>query len=200
MLNEITDNFDKNLRRVENLMNLYKSITVGAGRKPTNSSDLLRATVVLLHSTLEDFLRNILAWKLPDQNSSKLENVPLKGTSASGRKTKFHLGELVEFRSKNVNELIQESVKEYLNKQSFNNTEDIASALIAIGIEVNEPIRNYFTHLEIMIKRRHNIVHQADRQDISGRGYHRIKSISLNQVNTWKNNVDGLTLKIVGAL
>ena len=90
MISEITDNFDNNIGRVDNLISLYKSITSGGGRKPTYSSNLLRATVVLLHSTLEDFLRNILVWKLPNKDSSKLEGIPLKGMPTVGRKTKFH--------------------------------------------------------------------------------------------------------------
>lgn len=200
MISEITDTFDSNIGRVNNLISLYRSITVGPGRKPTNSSDLLRATVVILHSTLEDFLRNLLVWKLPDQDSSKLENVPLIGKSSTGKKTKFHLGELVEHKNRQVEDLIKDSVSEYLNMQSFNSTVDIAKALSSMGIEINEPIRNCFPKLEVMIKRRHNIVHQADRQNESGKGYHRVKSISLNQVNGWKEKVDELTLQIIRAL
>lgn len=200
MISEITDTFDSNIGRVNNLISLYRSITVGPGRKPTNSSDLLRATVVILHSTLEDFLRNLLVWKLPDQDSSKLENVPLIGKSSTGKKTKFHLGELVEHKNRQVEDLIKDSVTEYLNMQSFNSTVDIAKALSSMGIEINEPIRNCFPKLEVMIKRRHNIVHQADRQNESGKGYHRVKSISLNQVNGWKEKVDELTLQIIRAL
>jgi len=82
--------------------------------------------VVLLHSTLEDFLRNILVWKLPNKDSSKLEGIPLKGMPTVGRKTKFHLGELVEFKGIQVEELISESVKEFLDTQSFNSSADIA--------------------------------------------------------------------------
>ena len=56
MIEDIMFTFEKNFVRLDNLISLYKSLSIGKGRKPTNSLDILRATTVLAHSTLEDYL------------------------------------------------------------------------------------------------------------------------------------------------
>lgn len=188
--------FEKNFLRLKNLIELYKSISIGQGRKPTNSLDILRATTVLAHSTLEDYLRNLLLWKLPSENQEKINNIPLLGTSLIGRPTKFSLGELTLHRGKSINEVINESVKEYLNTVSFNDTSDIVKALNSISITITPEIQNLFPTLNEMIKRRHNIVHRADRDVSIGRGNHRIKSISVQKVEKWKKQIDKLVIEI----
>lgn len=196
MIDDIMFTFEKNFLRLKNLIELYKSISIGQGRKPTNSLDILRATTVLAHSTLEDYLRNLLLWKLPSENQEKINNIPLLGTSLIGRPTKFSLGELTLHRGKSINEVINESVKEYLNTVSFNDTSDIVKALNSISITITPEIQNLFPTLNEMIKRRHNIVHRADRDVSIGRGNHRIKSISVQKVEKWKKQIDKLVIEI----
>lgn len=188
--------FEKNFLRLKNLIELYKSISTGQGRKPTNSLDILRATTVLAHSTLEDYLRNLLLWKLPSENQEKINNIPLMGTSLIGRPTKFSLGELTLHRGKSIDEVIDASVKEYLNTVSFNDTSDIVKALTSISITITPEMQNLFPTLNEMIKRRHNIVHRADRDVSVGRGNHRIKSISVQKVEKWKKEIDKLVIEI----
>ncbi|MDT9136239.1 hypothetical protein RSW15_24200, partial [Escherichia coli] len=91
-------------------------------RKPANSLHILRATTVLTHATLEDYLRNLLQWRLPHQDTDKIENIPLVGTSAIGRPSKFNLGELVAHKNKRIDTVIKESIAEYLGILSFNDT------------------------------------------------------------------------------
>lgn len=198
---EITSMFDKNFERLNNLLSLYKSLSNNKGRKTTNTTDLLRATVVLMHSTLEDFLRNILLWKLPYTSKEKINEVPLLGTSESGRRTKFELGELLLHKNKTIEEVIYLSVKEYLNTISFNDTNDIAKHLINIGITITEDMNKiYFPQLKEMIKRRHNIVHQADRESKQGVGHHKIKYLSYKQVQDWKDIVDRFVQEVLKLL
>ena len=188
--------FDKNFLRLNNLIGLYKSLPGGQGRKPTNSLDILRATTVLAHSTLEDYLRNLLNWKLPDQNRDKINHIPLVGISETGRATKFTLGDLVVHRGKTIDTIIHSSVTEYLSTVSFNDTSDIASALTGISLAVTKEIQEIFPTLNEMIKRRHNIVHRADRDNNIGSGHHKIKSISVRQIETWKKAIDKLVVEI----
>lgn len=196
MIENIMFTFDKNFLRLNNLIDLYKSLSTGKGRRPTNSLDILRATTVLCHSTLEDYLRSLLNWKLPLQNKEKINHVPLVGTSEIGRAIKFTLGELVAHKGRSVDEVISLSVNEYLGTVSFNDTSDIASSLRGISLEVTNEIQEIFPTLNEMIKRRHNIVHRADRDDTLGRGNHKIKSIGVRQVESWKKAIDNLVIEI----
>lgn len=201
MLDDILYIFEKNFERLNGLISLYQSITGAArGRRTTNSLDLLRATVVITHSTLEDFIRSLMAWKLPLSNDvNRFNQISLTGTGLS-RKTKFELGELLQFRGRTIDSVIHQSVKEHLNLMSFNNPTDLISAITSIGINVNHDIQNLLPTLEEMIQRRHTIVHQADRNMAAGPGFQRIASISLNKVNLWKNSVDQFANLIVQQL
>ena len=95
-------------------------MSTGKGRKPTNSLDILRATTVLAHSTLEDYLRNLLNWRLPQQNKDKISHIPLVGTSESGRATKFTLGDLVIHKVEHPDKIynkLQDAVLNAANEQ-----------------------------------------------------------------------------------
>lgn len=198
MIDDIMYIYEKNYGRTNNLISLYITTTAGKkGRRPIENLDLLRVTVVMLHSTLEDFLRNLLNWKLPESNKEKLNKVPMLTTSYDARRTKFELGELIEHKGISIDELIKKSVNEYLNSQSFNSTNDISNALRDIGIENNNSVKSYYPEIEKMIKRRHNIVHQADREFLLGSTIHKVKPITLEQVKKWQLSIDRLVLEIV---
>jgi hypothetical protein len=81
MIDEIRGNLNYNLTRVENLVVIYENHpeTKGQGRKPAEQLDILRASVVMLHASLEDVLRKIAYWKLPDANTDVLNDIPLAG-------------------------------------------------------------------------------------------------------------------------
>lgn len=194
ILEEIVFTFDKNFERLNNLLQLYETISTGKGRKPTNTIDLLRATVVLTHSTLEDFLRSVMLWRLPNADKDVISTIPLIGT---GTKNTFDFGKLLPHKSKTVEEIITLSVREYLNSRSFNNTEQITGSLNSVNISINDEMRQTFRALDEMIKRRHNIVHQADRESKKGKGYHRIKSLSHQTVSSWRDAVDKFVKEVI---
>lgn len=196
MIDDIMVVFDGNIRRINQLLELYAGLTDGAGRRDTHKVEILRASVVLLHSSLEDYLRNLLRWKLPLTSVNRMNEIPLAGIDDKNR-TKFQLGELIRHRDKSVDEIIALSVDEHLSKTSFNNIADITRTLFDIGVALDEQSRKrLFPKLEAMMKRRHHIVHQADRSDKSGSGQHRYKSLSANQVVDWKKTVDKFVLQI----
>lgn len=196
MIDDIVYAFENNFKRLKNLIDLYESLSSGRGRKSTQELDLLRATTVLAHATLEDYLRSLLAWRLPLADKDKLKRVPLRGISDSNRSTKFELSDLVEFRGQTVDEVIELSVKEYLGMQSYNDTNDIVAALSTISVDITKEIRSTFSSLDEMIRRRHNIVHRADRDEKSGKGNHQIKSINSNQVKAWKLTIDTFATEV----
>lgn len=76
---DIERRFAANLDRVQHLMDIYQNAGSGMGRRPVETTDVLRSAVVFLHATLEDFLRTLLAWRLPQAEAAHLKEVPLAG-------------------------------------------------------------------------------------------------------------------------
>lgn len=200
MLEDIVFLFDKNFRRANSLIELYLSLPK-KGYSVYARSDLLRVTIVMLHSTLEDFLRNLLNWKLPEvANKDLLSKIPINANNQfDNRKTKFGLDELVDYKGKTIDEIISVSIKNHLDTISFNSVEDIVSNLKKINIRPSVQMENYFPLISEMIDRRHNIVHQADRELIPGK-ISRIKSINYKTVLKYKNTVDKMVNEIVNQI
>ncbi|MCG8996733.1 hypothetical protein LH435_15775 [Laribacter hongkongensis] len=180
----IRKNFDRNIARTRGLLNVYDN-SVGPGRPDTILSDLLRAAVVMLHAAFEDACRSVAAQKLPTADSAVLEDIPFVGTK--GRAKAIHLGELSKHRGKTVDDLIQESITQFLDGFSVNNASEIDAYLQKIGIVNPGSFRRSlnFGTLCIAIKRRHHIVHQADKNPTGGRGHHAAQPISRDTVEQW---------------
>lgn len=201
MIDDIIYIYDKNFGRSNSLLKLYKDLTIGKkGRRPVAYIDLLRVTVVMLHSTLEDYLRNLLTWKLPNSTKEKLNKIPLYSSEYDPRKTKFELGELIEHKDKKISELINLSVVKYLDGESFNNTTDINSALLNINLHVDDSIKKYYGELDKMIKRRHKIVHKADKDNLKNISNHNLETIDLQNVELWQKTVDQFVLETIKKL
>lgn len=177
MLNEISELLNENLERVENLVSLYGEPT--PGRRKVHDTDLLRAALVLLHASMEDYLRSLLLWKIGDFDEETLNKYGFPN-GAKRPPTKITLGELSAYRGKTVDDLIEDAVKSHLEEfQSFNDLGEVKRALERCGIR-HEALEDFnFGELPAMISRRHNIVHKADRNDAAGgQGNHKTKSIS----------------------
>ena len=78
-----------------------------------------------------------------------------------GRAEKFLLGALDEHRGKTVDQLIHESVENYLDRESFGSSYDVNEVLTQMGLD-NAPFKPLYADLDQMMKRRHRIVHEAD--------------------------------------
>lgn len=191
MLNEITALLDENLERVENLVSLYGPPT--PGRRKVHDTDVLRAALVLLHASMEDYLRSLLVWKIDTFDAETLSGYGLPNGKPNPQK-KFDLGDISRHRGKSVDDLIRHAVKSHLEEfQSFNHLGDVKDALKKCGI-ANETVDAYnFGELPEMIARRHNIVHKADKNEVvGGPGNHRTKSIGPKTVNNYLQAVRGL--------
>lgn len=188
MKQTIEDRFQLNIARVKNLVQIYGVITAGTGqgRKGHQQTDVLRAAVVLLHASMEDVLRSLAHWKLPASSALVLDEFPLVGT---GPNTKFSLGALSAHKGKSVNDVIKASVDKYLERSNYNNNAEVAKLLGQIGLNASA-VNHTFPLLEEVMKRRHLIVHRADKDDVGGRGNHRVKSLGPSTVNSWIFNVE----------
>ena len=111
---QIEKHFRENVERIENPIETYDEVTdSGKGRREVRHQDLLRAAVTFLHAALEDVVRSIAEWKLPQAGQDDLTDVGLPGLKSN----QFHLGYLTYHRGKSINELLEESVNAYLELQ-----------------------------------------------------------------------------------
>src|SRR5262245_40538212 len=120
------ERYENNGLRVTNLITLADINMTG------NASDVLRAAVVFLHATLEDFLRTICSDRAEKLDREKLSTLSLVGTDYSNKK--FSLQSLLDHKDKNVGDLINESIRSWLRRTSFNETSDITGILTNFGV------------------------------------------------------------------
>jgi RiboL-PSP-HEPN len=170
---QIKDFYLVSLDRIDALMEHSKALRA-KGEKEL-ASDILRAAVVLLHATLEDFLRSVEDRLLPYCGEDALKDVPLIG---QGKNAKLHLGNLAAHRGKSVLDVIQDSVKEYLDKKTYNNIPTIENLLKKLGIDPSA-VSSLHPPIGRLITRRHQIVHRGDKQN------GKLKPISPEQVEKW---------------
>ena len=198
MKNQIQERLRRNLARVRHLVASYTLLAgAGQGRRPVNTSDLLRAATVFLHAALEDLLRSIELWKLPAAGEDRLNQIALAGMT--GRAEKFALGKLASHRGKTVDALIAESVIQYLDRSNYNDTEDIAAVLRLAGV-IPEDVNRHFGQLSELMKRRHHIVHQADKNERPGHGQFQARSIGTATVNRWLEAVETFAREVLDRL
>lgn len=198
MRDQILGRFEGNIARVENLVGIYEdAFGEGGGRRPVHATDILRAATVLLHAALEETLRSLAAWKYPLAGEQVLNEVPLIGLNEHARPEKFFLGKLTAHRHKSIQEVIEESIQVFLNNFTVNNTTDISSFIRKIGVEP-EVVSAHYPTLSTVIARRHHIVHQADRNNVAGRGQHQAQAINANTVRTWIATVRQFVADLLG--
>ena len=149
-------------RMMETLLRAARLLSVSRQVDAEARDDLVRASVVFTHAALEDFLRTMAERFLPETGEDILNDVPLYGSAGAGRAEKFLLGKLTQFRGKSVDEVIRESVSEHLKRSTYNNVNEIAVVLKQMGFDPSEHNAE-FAEINVMIQRRHLIVHRADR-------------------------------------
>jgi hypothetical protein len=152
--------FDKNIARVNALTKIYDSLPVAIkGRSSVGGADVLRAGVVLLHASLEELLRRVARYRIPDCGEEALKQIPLVGCAP---REKFLLSELAQFRGKAVDDVISDSVKHYFDSSvTFNDVTAIVTVLEKCRIK-QDRLKGFYPVLAELIARRHHIVHRAD--------------------------------------
>lgn len=175
---------EENVARVTRLLRFFDE-ELG---KLDGGDDILRAAVVFIHAYLEDFLRSLAAELLPAGDERSFEDIPLTGSKSSGRGEKFALGQLAQHRGKTVDQLLRQSVSDYLNRSNFNSTTEIASLLVKLGFRP-EQHNKAFDAIDRMIERRHQIVHRADKRS----GETTLQPIKRAEVVEWLQATYGFT-------
>jgi hypothetical protein len=161
--------FFLNMKRFGALANLVTPASPGDQSSPLDSSvqdDISRTAVVFLHATFEDMLRTAARQRPDAIGSEDLNRIPLSG--ASGRAEKFYLGALHAHRGKTVDEVLRESVEAYWERVTFGSCDDVEKALRQMGLDTG-PFKVLYAGLDSMMKRRHQIVHDADLENATDR-------------------------------
>lgn len=184
------DRFEINLQRVQALMTVARSqrlLPFSTGVIGPNT-DILRAGVVFLHATLEEWLRAVASRLLVKCDQRILNEVPLLGLSDGSRASKFLLGDLKRHENLAVRDLIQASIDQYLNRTTFNNVADVGNWLKHLGLREGE-LEPLIRELAPAIQRRHQIVHQADQSSKRTGGCHEPAQILEEDLIRWMDTV-----------
>jgi hypothetical protein len=183
--------YRRNIVRVEDITGLAGMMQHTA-EEPERAGDLLRAAAVLLHATLDDFLRTVAKEHWQSFSNDWLKPVPLPGHKG-GEKITFV--DLFHLRGKSVDDLVCESVFAYLDAKSFNNWQQVDGLLKEL--HVSDPGAKANDLKELML-RRHHIVHQADRAD--GPTLEAEQPIDEASLNRWVGAVQHLCEHVIKEL
>ena len=192
-LHDAWEILDYNIDRVEGLIGLCNSIvenensnngTPKSGRNSQLQEDILRGALVLIHASMEDFLRTLLKWKYSnDDCEAIIEHLVKKsviGSSLNGKTSNCCV------------------VKRYLREfYSVGGKKKIVKSLSSIRIPKaisKAKIRcNDQDDLAEMMNRRHKIVHSADRNFCAGKGKHDVNEITIESIDNYIEEVRELS-------
>jgi hypothetical protein len=154
--------FRSNVARINRLVTFIVNAEPLQQELPLQNSegvraDILRAVVVYLFATFEDILRSIARQHLSTAAPTGFKDIPFVG----GREQKLTLSQLAEHRAKSVAQLIDESVQSYLDTKTFSSFQDVVHILARIGLDA-KPFGYLSKPLGQLMRRRHQIVHEAD--------------------------------------
>lgn len=87
--------------------------------------------------------------------------------------------------------MAEESLKDKVSYMTFNEYSQIVGSLKEVNIVLS---RNFNVDglIDNYIRRRHKIVHEADKNAVQGRGYYQSASINSRTLVAWIDAVDGL--------
>lgn len=203
------DTYCINIRRAQNFIMLYNSATEnrGPGRRDTLTTDILRAGVVFLHSTLEDCLRSIILSKKIAMLSTTeadfkavLANVNLVGDNTGKSSVKkYTLSEFWDVKDKPVIMIVEEALRDKVSYMTFNDYSQIVASLATVGINLSTNF-NPDGIIDNYINRRHKIVHEADNNSAHGPGNYRATSINANTLSAWIKAANDLVSDIENQL
>lgn len=185
MFDQIKAEFQQNSGRVENLISAYRALEDNSIGDDQTRKDVLRAAVVLMHSTMEEVIRNLYRWLLPNGTQANLNKIPFVSHEPGGRPKGVMLGELLPFKGRFVSNVIVESIDRYVDTMNLNSTTQLVIALEMVSIDA-ATLKFSFPQLDLMMKRRHQIVHQMDRDNKFDPLEYPVSDISLDLVVDWE--------------
>lgn len=177
--------FDTNLKRVDSLIAIYDAIS-DKNTEKMRATDVLRAAVVFLHASQEDYYRSVLSdWLIVKAEPKVLKDVAL--ANSPGRAQKITLQDLLPFAEQTVEEVLRESVRQAMSNTSFNRYSEICTWFRAIGVSLDR-FKDQ-GRIEKLISRRHRIVHEVDLSNRENNGSKKTASLDKRTVLSWRKAV-----------
>lgn len=190
-MNDFTNGeFAENMVRVSNLIAASQKLVTQDAKDAESADDILRAAVMFLHSSLEEIIRNLYLYRLPSVGQEALNKIPFVTLEGIHRSKGILLGDLYMYQGSFVRNVINESINNYVNTLNINNADQLAECLKLADIQV-EPLRQFFSQLNSLMKRRHQIVHQMDRANELDPLSDPVNQINATLVADWKQSLEG---------
>lgn len=188
-MQQVKDRLALNLARVRDMIAAYRRLASAHG-DDDEPTDVLRAAVVLLHATMEDVLRTLEQRALRQASPATLKRF---GIAYGGNQPdRLALHELAgEYVGASVEDVIRQATHTYLERRTYNNCGELAGTLHRIKLPAKALLDPFARDLEMMMRRRHNIVHRAD-LDESASGESMVLTtmpLLLSQVWAWVDTV-----------
>lgn len=190
-----------NLARVGTLIDAYiTSKGPGKGRATVAQEDLLRASVVFAHASIESLTRSLLSVCLPNAPANAVEKLLTFPLDNGRRGEKVSWSFFFARRGSQVQAVIDEAIQHYLDHFNLNHQADLVSALKLMGLDITS--RSILADsrgamIDVLMKRRHWIVHQLDANAALGRGHFATQSISLSTAQKFRDLVDEIGTMIL---
>lgn len=197
----LRDRHAANLARVDSLIEAYvQAKGPGQGRAAVMLEDLLRASVVFSHASLESLARALLSLRLryaaPD-TIEKILSFPVPGGKRADRVAwPFLLSRLGSL----VDDLLDEAIQHYLDHFNLNHPADLVTTVRNSGLQQTSTKLlddGRGAVIEALMKRRHWIVHQLDANPLLGRGHFAAQSLSLTTAQRFRKIVDDVGTMII---
>lgn len=190
-MHDFTNNeFSQNINRVESLIIAYEELVKQSSGDVEVANDVLRAAVVFLHSSLEEIIRNLYLYVLPNASADSLNKIPFATHESSHRPKNIQLGDLLEFKGQFVENVIQESINNHVDTLNINNSTQLVECLKLASIPI-EPLRQFLEPLNSLMQRRHQIVHQMDRSNELDPLATTVNVIDVVVVKSWRDALIG---------
>lgn len=200
---QVASNFRANLERVTSLVDASDTLgTPGRGAPSIQQTDVLRTAVVLLHASFEDLLRSSSEHLLPQAGPEVLDWVGFPDPNDPNKtRDRLTMGQLAAYRGRPFDDLVRTAVQRKLKRSNYNSVHELAISLERIGLS-RDLLEPYQSALQTMMKRRHLIVHRADKDPtrVPGRGARRTAHLSESTVERWIDAVSTVGDNIVEAL
>lgn len=197
-LGGIKSTFDLNIARARSFIELFEARGTGRdGNQLVSDTDLLRAAVMFIHSSLEEFFRGLESEYWLDYDIDYLNTIPFYIDGRADKK--ISLGDLFKLgRGRSVDDFVESMViKDIYARRNITQISHIINAITRLGITHNLEEAEC-AKLAALLERRHLIVHQADRRSSpEARGSKgKVRSLKTPEVNDWLQSVT----ELVGAI
>jgi hypothetical protein len=205
----IADICSANLKRMARIVQVNMLFTpetiIGDELSTTDFAEYVyeihRAIIVFTHAIVETTVCDVVRLLLKLRLSFAPEEVYL----ILEQKKQFGLEELKAATGKTIDQFLQEYlskgeelIESFIGRRSFNSKRDIFEQLRNVGIEIGS-LHRYLDELDHMMRRRHQIVHKADRAEESLDG--QLSLIEPKVVVEWTthamNFLEGLFIEVL---